>query len=306
MNSNEWVGIRLDDNYKYDTDKRTSLNPGIAINNSNAIIKIIPPESGTIYIEHTGNITYDTKGNDHYSHDSFVDVPAGGSEHKSHRSVTTTYTLNESGYHTTGISAKQDEAIYITGATDTLIYVKFNMKLCDSSGNTLKEFNGLNECYNKYNKYKGIVSLYVSDSNPISTIYSKTNKSIMLGHSKYAIIKLTPMYDAKVCITYSRAGFNVSGPGINLTVNDNNKISFNVVRNKTYYITGTSSSEALISKIQYSTNSNETNNTNKGSYHYKLRPSFIKRAICEGTGTANVYVVSPKGQVVAKCQMIIK
>jgi hypothetical protein len=64
---------------------------------------------------------------------------------------------------------------------------------------------------------------------------------------------------------------------------------------------------SIISSIQYA---NIVENTYTGSFKgtnkFTVKPSYMKRVICEGTGTARIYVLSPKGEALVNITLQIK
>ena len=108
---------------------------------------------------------------------------------------------------------------------------------------------------------------------------------------------------------YKDGSINVVVDGSSHTYSDEENINektFEVTANKEYYISHTGTDYATVTEISYVKNLGTHTGSYKGTDVFKVKPSYIKRVICEGRGRANIYVISPKGQTVASAQINIE
>lgn len=257
----------------------------LAINNENiAVIRLNIPDDGELLVRHTGNIKYDTV------------------EDMSNKPVVTKYTTTE--FHETKIKAKKGDQLFIIGATKSISRVnalQFQYDRGPWIGTPSNHFEKL--MTESFIQYKEMVSINVPGGNAYE--YA-TNKGIKLNDNRYSCIKLTPKMDSEITVNFTDNSVRFEGDKTGVVTKSASPHTFEAKAGKTYYIYG-ENGDAYVTGIDYKYDlGGKHTGSYKGTYHFKVKPSYIKRVICEGVGTANIYIVSPKGQTVANLQIVVE
>lgn len=270
--------IKFSDDYKY------SKQEDLYVNNKNlCIIKITAPGNGRIVINHSGSIQY--ANNEAFTNAKPLTI--------------------KSGYGNSSINVNRKDVIYIKGEKDIIVYIK---KLIFDDG---LYFHNL---YNKdivkepseYVQYTSNVYIKLPDDKSRSYI---TSNGIKL-YDETTTIKYIPKYKGTVIFTFSGGnGIKIYNKslGTKQVGSSMSPYTLKVEPNQEYIISGNSGVGTVISKLEYiNTLDSGIPGGYKGTLHYTLKSSFMKRVICKDSGTANIYVLSPKGQALVKKTIYIK
>lgn len=277
-----YLKINNDNNYDYDDDY-------LILTKRQACVKFIPYETGKLVIEYTNKDAIICSTSE--SADDNIDM--------------TTTTTNNSEIFKGTVKIKQNRTYYIF-ATDvckliSLTYYNENemiLNRCDLSAVTKSEYKIDPSVLYESNVIKANITINNESQDYMQNNYLVTN-------SNSNILSLTPKYDGKITLTYKNNGLKIKNGSRNVTVDKYSSpyTLEEVHANSSIEISGSHDDNTLISKIEFAgTSTGKTTGSNKGTKSYTVRPSYIKRVICEGTGTANVYILSPKGQVVKTIQ----
>ncbi len=293
---NNFIAVKLTDNYSYPLNGN-----GIFVNNSNiAVIRLHAVVSGTFEITHNNNIIIRIGG------ETTADEQLFKSD-------------NKKGWVTTStIDVEKDKYYYIVGASDALTKVTTMTFTTDTTESIQIEdpdsasFNkGPNAVTDEY--YHKTEYTKLNDTISINVKGGCTNEVFKTGNFRtnlnaISTIKLTPISDGVIKISYKDNGITIKHDGATNTFGKNNStLDYSVKKNTIYYITGSSTDYTEIESISYTPQSNIVHTGSyKGSKHFKVRPSRIKRVITGERGKANIYILSPKGQAVVMLPITVK
>lgn len=271
--------VKFGDEYTYTNQDDLYVN-----NTSLCILRLEAPNAGKFYINHTGTIQY-------ANNESFTGAK--------------TLTVSN-GYKDSFIDAKIGDVIYVKGATSTIVYIKSMGFYWADGGTTAYTSDGItNKTPTEYCEYKNV---YIKIPDNDSRMYL-TSKGIKLWDETTAI-KYVAKYDGKIILTFEEgSGIKIKSKssGTRTIGTSMSPYTLNVKQGETYIIYGNGGSGTILSTLEYvNTIESGTPGGYKGTIHYKVKPSFMKRVICEGRGTANIYVLSPKGQALVKKTITIK
>ena len=150
-----------------------------------------------------------------------------------------------------------------------------------------------------------IYSLKIPDDD--SHEYSSPNG--LLLYNDDTVLKITPTHDATLTINYTGDNLVIkdsSGSNKRIT-KQSSPYELKVTKGKIYYLSGYDDKPITISNIEYTlTTEGAYVGSFKGSNKFTVKPSYMKRVICEGPGTAKIYVLSPKGQALINITMHIE
>lgn len=271
--------VKFGDDYTYTNQDDLYVN-----NTSLCILRLEAPNAGRFYINHTGTIQY-------ANNESFTGA----------KTLTVT-----NGYKDSFIDAKIGDVIYVKGATSTIVYISSMGFYWDDGGTNAYTSSGItNKTPTEYCEYKNV---YIKLPDNDSRMYL-TSKGIRLWDDTTAI-KYIAKYDGEITLTFEEGnGIKIKNKssGTKTIGTSASPYTLDVKQGETYIIYGNGGSGTVLSTLEY-TNTIESGTPGgyKGTIHYKVKPSFMKRVICEGHGTANIYVLSPKGQALVKKTITIK
>lgn len=269
--------IKFGENYKYNDDEKLYTN-----NTDLCILRLTASRDGKFFINHSGSLQY-----------------ADNEAFKNSKTITV-----KSGYKNSEINCSKGDIIYVKGATSTIVYIKlfgiFDDKILEQRSVSTIE----NKSPSDYSEYTNDIYIKLPGENTNSYV---TSNGIKLKDDSTAI-KFSSKYDSKVKITFSGGSIKIKSKEGTRTVGSTlSPCTLETTKGVDYVISGSGNTEAIISTFDYTytLDAGEPGGY-KGTTHYKLKSSFMKRVICEGKGKANIYVLSPKGQAVIKKQFIIK
>lgn len=277
-NVNSMVDIKFGDNYSAYSNK-----DDIYINNTNlCTMRFTAPRDGQIYINHTGTLKY--TDNEQFTNAKTLSV--------------------SNGYQDSKISVHRGDILYVRGNTSTIVYIK-SFGLYPTSGmgevHTSAAFIK-NKVPTEYVAYNENIFLNIPNDDKYTS-----NEGVYLYSG--ANVKFKSEYTAEVKITFKSGSIKIKHGSSTQTVGASvSPYILKTVANTEYIISGTSdSSPAIISNIEYTNILNgKTTGSLKGTSAYTVKPSYMKRVICEGKGTAGIYVLSPKGKALIKLNITIK
>ena len=309
------------DNEKLATDK-----------NGLSVIKVYAMVDGLITVKYTGAIAINTRESLENSQ-IYNDTPKVDPE-------------TQVSYATAIHDIQMSRPLYIMGASDTIAYIlnvrydtnqpvglsdqyiinfNENLKSNENSEETEYFITGTSLSKTSWSTINEFLQVKIAGSYSDQYITSSGLKLNTIGLKKEgdtyvssddadfyiqnAQIKLTPKTDGEITIKYKDGSINVVVDGSSHTYSDEENINektFEVTANKEYYISHTGTDYATVTEISYVKNLGTHTGSYKGTDVFKVKPSYIKRVICEGRGRANIYVISPKGQTVASAQINIE
>ena len=271
--------VKFGDDYTYTNQDDLYVN-----NTSLCILRLEAPNAGRFYINHTGTIQY--ANNEFFTGAKTLSVT--------------------NGYKDSFIDAKLGDVIYVKGATSTIVYIRSMGFYWNNGGTTAYTSSGItNKTSTEYCEYNNV---YIKLPNNDSRMYL-TSSGIRLWDETTAI-KYIAKYDGEITLTFKEGnGIKIKNKSLGTkTIGTSaSPYTLNVKQGETYIIYGNSGSGTILSTLEY-TNTIESGTPGgyKGTTRYKVKSSFMKRVICEGHGTANIYVLSPKGQALVKKTITIK
>lgn len=269
--------IKFGENYKYTDDEKLYTN-----NTDLCILRLTASRDGKFYINHSGSLQY--ANNEAFENSKTVTV--------------------NSGYKDSEIPCNKGDIIYIKGATSTIVYIKAFGIFDERSIDTCVVKYIENKSPSDYSEYTNDIYIKLPGENTNSYI---TSSGIILKDDSTAI-KFSSKYDSKIKITFSGGSIKIkSKEGTKTVGNTLSPYTLETTKGVDYVISGSGNTTTIVSSFDYTyiLDAGEPGGY-KGTTHYKLKSSFMKRVICEGKGKANIYVLSPKGQAIIKKQFIIK
>lgn len=281
---NSITDIKFGDTYNYNEKEQ------VAVDNTNmCILKLTAPVDGRFLIKHTGKIQYDTN-------ESFTDNPK-----------ILTAKDNVVGGTENSVYANRGDVIYVKGATSTQVYIS---NICYYENEVGPGYWGGPHLYIKdnspsaYVEYKDMFSLRL----PNDDAYEYTSDDGIVLYNENSGIKFTPKYDANITITFSGKAIKLQSSRETSTINASaSPCTKKVYAGVEYTIVGTDMNGSTISSIEYtSIIEGEHTGSLKHTDRFTVKPSYMKRVICEGKGTARIYVLSPKGEALINMIIHIK
>lgn len=303
---------------KIDSTYNNESNNGLQTNSSGlSVIKVYGIINGTITINFTGQIAINTK--ESIDNASVFDSNDDDLEKKDDN-IGIIYT-------SVSYQIKRDNPLYIMGSSDTLanilsvsyemdkyvgdIYnytIVFNKQMYDNiSDKSNVYYVDINETpKTSWTNLNEIVQINISGG--CSDTYISSD-GLKIDNSKKSQLRLIPNTKGEVNIKYKDGAITIISDSGSHTYSANesiNDILLEVEAKKEYYISHINDNYTTITEVSYVKTLEEYEGSYKGTNKFKVKPSYIKRVICEGRGRANIYVVSPKGQTVASAQINIE
>ena len=271
--------VKFGDNYTYSNQDDLYVN-----NTSMCILRMKAKSNGRFFINHTGSIQY--ANNELFNNSTTLTV--------------------KSGYKDSYINANKGDVIYIKGATGTIVYIRqVGFYWNDGGFDGYLTKNIENKVPTDYSEFTNNIYIKLPDDSSRSYV---TNNGIKLYDSSTAI-KFISKYNGHATVTFSGGSIKIynKSSGTTTVGSSVSPYTFNIEQGEEYIITGNSTSGSVISKIEYTNILDAgTEGGYKGTSHYTMKSSFMKRVICEGRGSAKIYVLSPKGQALVKKTIYIK
>lgn len=271
--------VKFGDNYTYNNQDDLYVN-----NTSMCILRMKAKSNGRFFIKHTGSIQY--ANNELFNNSTTLTV--------------------QSGYKDSYINANKGDTIYIKGATSTIVYIRqIGFYWSDGGFDGYLTKNILDKVPTEYSEFTNNIYIKLPDDSSRNYV---TNNGIKLYDSSTAI-KFISKYNGHATVTFSGGSIKIynKSSGTTTVGSSVSPYTFNIEQGEEYIITGNSTSGSVISKIEYTNILDAgTEGGYKGTSHYTMKSSFMKRVICEGRGSAKIYVLSPKGQALVKKTIYIK
>ena len=296
---NNFISVKLTDGYD-----NSLKGTGIYVNNKNrAVIRFHALEDGTIKIFHTNNVIIGVNS----------ETPSTDEKYKSKN--------KDASINIFSVPVEKDKMYYIMGTTEAYSKVTRIAFKTASSGNTPFEYTGdasftknlaaLEDYYypkTEYTKLNDLVSINVKGG---CTDNVFINNKLNSNSDAISTIKLTPISDGKVTISYNSNGIKIknSTGGSHSYDKNQSPITIDVSKDIIYYITGTVDASTEINSISYTpidSNSAPHTGSYKGTKHFRVKSSRIKRVITDRKGKANIYILNTKGQAVVTLPITVR